>query len=142
MNLQTNDQSWEGATGSIPVPPTIHFFLLAALDLEAFERATERTLSEAQRARFHAVQRQALRSAFLGTAMRNRSFLAAPRAPGGGQVSRRVGQAAGGFLQGHACGPELCRQQRRVTPPPTPQCPSASGACASRSKPLVPYGPM
>ncbi len=50
---------------------------LAGLDLESFERATGRTLSAAERDEFLTVQHQALRWTFLGSAMRNKNFLAA-----------------------------------------------------------------
>lgn len=50
---------------------------LAELDLESFERVTGRVLSADQREEFLAVQHQALRWTFLGSAMRNKNFLAA-----------------------------------------------------------------
>lgn len=45
------------------------------LDLVSFETATGRSLSEGQRAEFIAVQHQAMRWTFLGSAMRNKGFL-------------------------------------------------------------------
>jgi hypothetical protein len=50
---------------------------LAQLDLESFERVTGRTLGADHREEFLAVQHQALRWTFLGSAMRNKNFLAA-----------------------------------------------------------------
>jgi hypothetical protein len=46
-----------------------------AFDLESFERATGRVLSEAERAEFLAVQRQATRWTFLGSGMTHANFL-------------------------------------------------------------------
>jgi hypothetical protein len=70
----------------------------ATFDLDSFERATGRALSAAQRERFVAVQHQALRWTFLGSAMRNRNFLSAL-----GQLSeaarQRVESAAAAFCQ-------------------------------------------
>ena len=45
------------------------------LDLVSFETATGRSLTEDQRAEFIAVQHQAMRWTFLGSAMRNKGFL-------------------------------------------------------------------
>ena len=45
-------------------------------DLDSFERATGRVLSEAERAEFMAVQRQATRWTFLGSGMTHPNFLA------------------------------------------------------------------
>ncbi len=61
---------------------------LAALDLESFERASGRRLGSAQRAQFVAVQHQALRWTFLGSAMGNRNFLAGLRAFGTSAAAR------------------------------------------------------
>ena len=47
------------------------------LDLASFERATGRSLTDDQRAEFVAVQHQAMRWTFLGSAMRNKGFLEA-----------------------------------------------------------------
>lgn len=70
----------------------------AALDLEAFEQAAGRTLAPHERQQFIDVQHGALRWTFLGTAMRNRNFLAVL-----GSVSRegaqRVEQAAATFTE-------------------------------------------
>jgi hypothetical protein len=49
----------------------------AALDLQSCETAIGRCLDESQRAQFLDFQHQALRWTFLGSAMRNRNFLAA-----------------------------------------------------------------
>lgn len=50
---------------------------LAQLDLESFERTTGRALTPDQQEQFLHVQHQALRWTFLGSAMRNKNFLAA-----------------------------------------------------------------
>ena len=69
---------------------------LAELDLQSFERATGRTLSDEQRAEFLGVQRQALRWTFLGSAMRNKNFLAV-LGELGGAARARVEEASAMF---------------------------------------------
>ena len=64
---------------------------LAELDLDSFERATGRTLNADQRAEFLVVQHQALRWTFLGSAMRNKNFLAALGELGGTARARVEG---------------------------------------------------
>jgi N-acyl-D-aspartate/D-glutamate deacylase len=68
----------------------------AGLDLDSFERAVARALSAEERAQFVAVQHQALRWTFLGSAMSNENFLAvlAALTPAGRD---RVAAAAPGF---------------------------------------------
>jgi hypothetical protein len=61
---------------------------LTELDLESFERATGRTLNADQRAEFMQVQHQAQRWTFLGSAMRNKNFLAALGELGGSARAR------------------------------------------------------
>jgi hypothetical protein len=67
------------------------------LDLGALERAVGRTLSEAERRQFLAVQHQALRWTFLGSAMGNPNFLAV-LASVSDELAARVAQAATSFM--------------------------------------------
>ena len=60
----------------------------AALDLESFERAAGRSLSESERAQFIEAQHQALRWTFLGSHMVNPNFLSALGSLGGDARSR------------------------------------------------------
>jgi hypothetical protein len=69
----------------------------AALDLDAFERATDRSLTPEERTQFLDVQHQALRWTFLGSAMSNRNFLAA-LAPLGESARTRIGDASAAFI--------------------------------------------
>ena len=66
------------------------------LDLAALERATGRRLDAEERARFVAIQHQAMRWTFLGTAMTNAHFLAA-LGDLGGDARAMVEQAAPTF---------------------------------------------
>jgi hypothetical protein len=68
----------------------------ASLDLDAFERATDRALTPEKRTQFLDVQHQALRWTFLGSAMSNRNFIAA-LAPLGETARARIGNAAAAF---------------------------------------------
>ncbi len=64
-------------------------------DLDALERASRRKFSEAERERFIAVQHQAQRWTFLGSAMRNENFLGALGELGGSARARVEGAAEG-----------------------------------------------
>lgn len=66
------------------------------LDLAALERATDRRLDADERAGFIAVQHQAMRWTFLGTAMTNSNFVSALSDLGGSALSR-VEEAAKAF---------------------------------------------
>ncbi|MES1198559.1 MAG: hypothetical protein ABUS48_01090 [Pseudomonadota bacterium] len=68
----------------------------AAFDLDALERARARPFPATQRAEFLEIQHQALRWTFLGSAMRNKNFLAG-LASLGEQHRARVEQAAAGL---------------------------------------------
>lgn len=71
----------------------------AALDLQSCERAIRRSLTELQRAQFLECQHRALQWTFLGSAMRNRNFLAGLERLGAGARSR-VEVASRAFYQG------------------------------------------
>jgi hypothetical protein len=68
-----------------------------ALDLGTLEGAVGRTFGEGERQQFLAVQHQALRWTFLGSAMQNRNFLAA-LASVSNEIAARVRQAGQSFI--------------------------------------------
>jgi hypothetical protein len=68
----------------------------ASLDLDAFERTTDRSLTPEERTQFLDLQHQALRWTFLGSAMSNRNFLVA-LAPLGETARARIGNAGAAF---------------------------------------------
>jgi hypothetical protein len=68
----------------------------AALDLDAFKRASGRKLADEEQTQFLDVQHQALRWTFLGSAMSNRNFLAA-LAPLDADATARIANAAVAF---------------------------------------------
>jgi hypothetical protein len=67
------------------------------LDLQSFEAAAGRSLSDSERERFLAVQHAAQRWTFLGSAMSNRNFLRSLAAVSD-TAARRVEQAAASFM--------------------------------------------
>jgi hypothetical protein len=67
------------------------------LDLDSLQRAVARTFGEDERRQFFAVQHQAQRWTFLGSAMQNRNFLAA-LASVSEDTAARVAQAAKSFI--------------------------------------------
>jgi hypothetical protein len=68
----------------------------ASLDLEAFERAAKRTLSQEQRVEFLRIQHQAIGWTFLGSAMGNPNFLAEVEILGA-EARSRIATAARAF---------------------------------------------